>query len=101
MPGGQMIGPMLASSALHIAGITAAKPPVELIILSQVIIGANIGTTVTAQLIAAVLIVAITGAACSSGDIGSSEDDAIPATLVPTSGGPGLPRRGPTGTFGR
>ena len=43
MPGAQMIGPMLASAALHISGITAAKPPVELIILSQVIIGANIG----------------------------------------------------------
>lgn len=43
MPGGQMIGPMLASAALHISGITAAKPPVEIIILSQVIIGASIG----------------------------------------------------------
>jgi membrane AbrB-like protein len=43
MPGAQMIGPMLASSALHMSGLTAAKPPVELIIISQVIIGANIG----------------------------------------------------------
>ena len=54
MPGAQMIGPMLASSALHIAGITAAKPPVELIILSQVIIGANIGARYVGETLAIV-----------------------------------------------
>lgn len=43
MPGGQMLGPLLASAALHIGGITAAKPPIELIVISQIIIGASIG----------------------------------------------------------
>lgn len=43
MPGGQMLGPLIASAALHIAGITAAKPPVELVVISQIIIGASIG----------------------------------------------------------
>ncbi|HUS98474.1 MAG TPA: AbrB family transcriptional regulator [Hyphomicrobiaceae bacterium] len=44
MPGAQMVGPMLASAALHISGITAAKPPVEIILMSQVILGAYIGS---------------------------------------------------------
>jgi membrane AbrB-like protein len=54
MPGAQMIGPMLASSALHMSGLTAAKPPVELIIISQVIIGANIGARYVGETIAVV-----------------------------------------------
>ncbi len=43
MPGAEMLGPMVASAILHITGITAAKPPVEFIIISQVVIGASIG----------------------------------------------------------
>ncbi len=43
MPGAEMLGPMVASALLHITGITAAKPPVEFIIISQVVIGASIG----------------------------------------------------------
>jgi len=43
MPGAEMLGPMVASAALHITGITAARPPIELIIVSQVVIGASIG----------------------------------------------------------
>ena len=44
LPGGQMVGPMIASAILHVTGITGAKPPVELVIASQVIIGAYIGS---------------------------------------------------------
>ncbi len=43
MPGAAMLGPMVASAALHIGGVTAAKPPFELIIASQIVIGASIG----------------------------------------------------------
>lgn len=43
MPGGQMLGPLLASAALHIGGITTARPPFEIIVISQIIIGASIG----------------------------------------------------------
>ena len=39
-----MLGPLIASAALHIAGITSAKPPVEIIVISQIIIGASIGS---------------------------------------------------------
>ncbi|MBU2531367.1 MAG: AbrB family transcriptional regulator [Alphaproteobacteria bacterium] len=54
IPGAQMLGPMLASAALHIAGITAAKPPVEIIILSQIIIGASIGARYVGETLAIV-----------------------------------------------
>ncbi len=44
MPGAQMVVPMICSAALHIGGITAAKPPSEMIIAAQAILGANIGS---------------------------------------------------------
>ena len=44
MPGAQMVGPLLVSALLHVEGVTAAKPPYEIIIISQVILGAYIGS---------------------------------------------------------
>ncbi len=52
MPGAQMLGPMLASAALHGSGLTEAKPPVELIVASQVIIGASIGARYVGETVA-------------------------------------------------
>lgn len=54
IPGAQMIVPMLVSSVFHVAGLTSAKPPVELIIISQVIIGANIGARYVGETLAIV-----------------------------------------------
>lgn len=54
LPGGQMIGPMLASAALHFSGVTSAKPPVEIIVISQVIIGASIGARYVGETLAVV-----------------------------------------------
>ncbi len=54
MPGAQMVGPMLASACLHATGITTAKPPYELIIISQVIIGASIGARYAGETLAIV-----------------------------------------------
>lgn len=42
-PAYQMTGPMLASAAMHIADLTAARPPFELIAAAQVIIGCGAG----------------------------------------------------------
>lgn len=42
-PAYQMTGPMLASAAIHVAEITAARPPFELIAAAQVIIGCGAG----------------------------------------------------------
>ena len=43
-PGALMVVPMVCSAVLHIAGVTSAKPPYELIIAAQAILGANIGS---------------------------------------------------------
>jgi hypothetical protein len=43
LPAWQLVGPMLLSAAVHLAGWTKASPPAELIALSQVIIGTAIG----------------------------------------------------------
>jgi len=54
VPGAQMLGPMLASAVLHVGGITQAKPPIELIVASQVIIGASIGARYVGETLAIV-----------------------------------------------
>jgi len=43
LPSAQVLGPMLASVALHLSGITEAKPPVEVINIAQIVIGSGIG----------------------------------------------------------
>jgi len=42
-PAAPLIGPMVISAAVHMAGLTAAKPPGELVNLAQVVIGTNVG----------------------------------------------------------
>ncbi len=49
IPGALMIVPMICSAVLHIAGITSAKPPSEIIIAAQAILGANIGSRFVGQ----------------------------------------------------
>ncbi len=55
LPGAQMVGPMICSGALHISGITNARPPVELIIAAQTILGAYIGARYVGENIGSVL----------------------------------------------
>jgi hypothetical protein len=43
VPAPALIGPMLLSAAVHMAGVTVAKPPAELVNLAQIVIGANVG----------------------------------------------------------
>ena len=43
MPAWQMCGSMFASAAVHAAGVTEAKPPVELVAFAQVVIGSGAG----------------------------------------------------------
>jgi len=42
-PAASMMGPLLLSAAVHMAGFTAAKPPSEIVNLAQVVIGTGIG----------------------------------------------------------
>jgi len=43
IPAAPLIGPMVLSAAVHMAGLTAAKPPSELVNLAQIVIGTNVG----------------------------------------------------------
>ena len=47
IPSAQLVGPMVLSAAVHLAGITSAKPPVEIVNIAQVVIGAGIGARFT------------------------------------------------------
>lgn len=43
VPAAAVVGPMLASAAVHLAGLTKASPPIELVSAAQVAVGAAIG----------------------------------------------------------
>ena len=42
-PAYRIVGPMVASAGVHIAGVTASAPPMELVAIAQIIIGSAIG----------------------------------------------------------
>ncbi len=44
LPAAQLIGPMLLSGGIHLAGVTHAAPPFELVAAAQVVIGSAVGT---------------------------------------------------------
>lgn len=43
LPARYLVGPMLVSAAIHVAGWTTYKQPFELVILAQIVLGATIG----------------------------------------------------------
>jgi len=43
IPAGTLVGPMLCSAAIHLAGLTTGKPPGLLVAAAQVVVGASIG----------------------------------------------------------
>ena len=43
LPAYRLVGPMLASAAVHIGGVTSSAPPMELVAMAQVIVGTAIG----------------------------------------------------------
>ncbi len=43
IPAAMLVGPMVLSAALHLAGLTDAKPPFVLVAAAQVIVGASVG----------------------------------------------------------
>mgnify|MGYP002395733971 FL=1 len=42
-PAASLLGPMMLSAFVHLSGLTAAKPPSEIVILSQLVIGTGLG----------------------------------------------------------
>lgn len=47
LPAYRIVGPMLATAAIHIGGITAANPPFELVFIAQVVVGSSVGARFT------------------------------------------------------
>jgi membrane AbrB-like protein len=47
LPSAQILGPMTLSACVHIAGLTTAKPPVEIVNIAQLVIGTGIGARFT------------------------------------------------------
>ena len=43
LPAYRLVGPMLASAGVHIAGVTASAPPMELVAMAQVVVGSAVG----------------------------------------------------------
>ncbi len=43
VPAYRIVGPMVVTAAIHIAGITESKPPYELVFIAQVVVGSAIG----------------------------------------------------------
>lgn len=43
LPAGQLLGPMVVSALVHLAGLTGTQPPVELVNLAQLVLGVTIG----------------------------------------------------------
>lgn len=43
IPAAQLVGPMLVSAGVHLAGLSAAKPPPELVAMAQVVLGTALG----------------------------------------------------------
>jgi uncharacterized protein len=43
LPAAAILGPMIFSAAFHLAGLTEAKPPTELVAAAQVVVGTTIG----------------------------------------------------------
>jgi len=47
LPAAAVVGPMVLSAALHLAGWTEAKPPFELVAIAQIVVGTSIGCRFT------------------------------------------------------
>lgn len=47
LPAHRMVGPLLASAALHVGGYSAGAPPLELVAFAQLVVGASVGARFT------------------------------------------------------
>src|SRR3546814_19510901 len=51
MPASRLIGPMVVSAAVHLAGFSEAKPPPQNVAIAQVVMGAALGTSFAGTLL--------------------------------------------------
>lgn len=57
LPGGLIVGPMIVSGLLHVTEISTARPPVEIAIVAQVVLGASIGAQFLGERLATIRVV--------------------------------------------
>jgi len=43
LPSAMLVGPMIASAAIHLCGLTSSRPPLEAVALAQIVLGTAIG----------------------------------------------------------
>jgi len=61
LPARNLTGPLLLSAIVHITGLTSARPPMELIALAQLIVGAGIGARFVGVSLGDITRMAVTG----------------------------------------
>lgn len=89
LPAYRIVGPMLASAAVHIAGVTASAPPMELVAMAQVVIGSSIGARFAGAPLAWVLKIIASSIGSTSLMLGATIGFAL--VLAPVSGIPFAP----------
>jgi membrane AbrB-like protein len=55
LPAYRMVGPLIASAVVHVAGFSTSTPPFELVALAQVVVGAYVGARFTGIAIGVVI----------------------------------------------
>ncbi len=63
IPAHSLIGPMILSALVHVGGLTAARPPAEVVAVAQVVIGTAIGCRFAGVPVRRILGVLVTGGA--------------------------------------
>jgi membrane AbrB-like protein len=92
LPAYQVLGPMIVSAAAHLTGLTAARPPVEIVSMAQVVMGVGIGCrfagaklrevgrSMLHAAVFAVILLAITVSCCAV--LNSMTDLPVPALVL-------------------
>lgn len=89
LPAYRIVGPMLASAAVHIAGVTSSAPPMELVATAQVVIGSSIGARFAGAPLGWVLKIIASSIGSTSLMLGATVGFAL--VLAPLSGIPFAP----------
>ncbi|MBM3518807.1 MAG: AbrB family transcriptional regulator, partial [Alphaproteobacteria bacterium] len=97
-PAAGLVGPMVISAAVHLAGLSASRPPVELVAVAQVVVGGAVGCrfsgvalarvwgTVRLAVVSAILMITITVALAALASAASDADPFV-MTLALSPGG--------------
>jgi membrane AbrB-like protein len=86
LPAYRLVGPMLASAAVHIAGVTGSAPPMELVAMAQIVVGSAVGARFAGAPLKWVLKIIVASLGSTSLMLGATVGFAL--VLAPLSGLP-------------